>query len=78
MKVLKATEEQYNKLNGFTNGLHSLVFIKDADNNWITSESILTDENFYPILSDLIKLESIDFNPNIFVPGQESTEYVGS
>ena len=61
--VLKADEQQYNDLNGYTNGLQSLEFIKDADDNWIVSENVLSDPYFLPILPQLEELEVIPFNP---------------
>ena len=70
MKVLKATETQYNELNGYTNGLYSLIFIKDADENWITSERLLTDINFQEIWNSLSELEIINYKPKVIIPGQ--------
>ena len=65
MKVLKANNEQYNALNDYTNGNHILRFVKDADNNWIVGKSVLTDDKFIAIRSQLEQLEEIDYNPII-------------
>ena len=63
MKVLKATQEQYNELNGYRNGNSVLQFVKDAADNWIVGLSVLTDEAFLAIRPQLELLEEIDHNP---------------
>lgn len=63
MKVLKATEEQYTALNGFSNGPHVLKFILDADGFWIVGKSVLTDPAFLEIRPQLEQLQEIPFNP---------------
>jgi hypothetical protein len=63
MKVLKATTEQYNALNGYRNGNSVLQFVEDASGNWIVGKLVLTDEAFLAIRPQLEALEEIDFNP---------------
>ena len=65
MKVLKATEQEYNELNGYRNGNSVLEFVKDADGNWIVGKSVLSDIAFLPIRPQLEELEEIEFNPII-------------
>ena len=61
MKVLKATETQYNALDGYRNGNFVLKFAKDANDNWIVGKSVLTDPNFAAIHDQLNELEKIEF-----------------
>lgn len=63
--VLKATNEQYNSLNGRVNGNSKIQFIKDADGNWIVGKEVLTDPVWQVIWPDLNQLEEIPFNPVI-------------
>lgn len=63
IKVLKATEAQYNSFNGRVNGVHILQFVKDADNNWIIGKEVSTDSAWQAIWPDLNQLVEIDFNP---------------
>lgn len=65
MKVLKATELQYNELNGYRNGNSLLQFAKDANGNWVVGKSVLTDDAFLDIRSKLQELEEINHNPKI-------------
>ena len=65
MTVLRATQEQYNALNGYTNRNSRLQFVKDADNNWIVGKSVLTDDAFLAIRPQLEQLEEIPYNPVI-------------
>jgi hypothetical protein len=63
MKVLKATQSQYEALNGYTIKASQLLFIKDKFNNWIVGKEVLTDPNFSEIHSQLTQLQEIDFVP---------------
>jgi len=63
MKVLKANEAQYKKLNGFENLPYRLSFIKDANDNWIVGENVLKCDGFFKIMDKLKELEVIDYNP---------------
>lgn len=65
MQVLKATQEKYNALNGYTNRNSRLQFIKDASDNWIVGKSVLTDNAFLAIRPQLEQLEEIPYNPVI-------------
>lgn len=66
--VLKATNEQYNSLNKYKKGNNELSFIKDNDDNWIVSKSVLSDPMFIEIRSELEQLEEILYNPIILDP----------
>ena len=63
IQVLKATEEQYNFLNGLVKGSNKLEFIKDADDHWIVGKQVLNDPAWESIKAELLELEEIDFNP---------------
>ena len=63
MKVLKATTEQYNELNGYRNGNSVLQFVEDAAGNWIVGKSVLTDDAFISIRPQLEQIEEIEHNP---------------
>ena len=63
MKVLKATQSQYEALNGFQNGVHKIEFVKDADDNWILPVQVKENNAFGPIHEQLNELEEIDYNP---------------
>jgi hypothetical protein len=67
MKVLKATQNQYNLLNGFSNKNHVLKFEKDANDNWIVGTAVLENDNFLEIKEQLTKLFLIDYNPKIVI-----------
>lgn len=63
MIVLKATQEQYDNLNGYTNGSHVLEFIKDANSNWVVSANLLNEPIFEAIHDQLNELERIEYVP---------------
>ena len=63
IRVLKATNAQYNALNGTINGNSKLEFTKDADNNWIIGKEVLSDAKWQAIWPDLNQLVEIPFNP---------------
>lgn len=63
MKVLKATQPQYNALHGRVNGNSILKFTKDAGDNWIIGKEVLSDPIWKAIRPDLNQLVEIDFNP---------------
>lgn len=65
MKVLKATATQYKQLNGYTNGVSTLEFIQDNNNNWIVGTKVIENGNFLEIRKELLDLEEISFNPKI-------------
>ena len=63
MDVLKANTQQYEALNGFSNGNNYIDFIEDANDNWIIGKEILTDDEFLEIRNQLKQLEVIPYNP---------------
>ena len=63
MKVLKATFEQKETLEGtYLNGA-VLQFIQDKNDNWVVNESVLIDPCFEAIHAELSNLPEIDFEP---------------
>lgn len=63
MIVLKATTEQYNNINNYSNGSYVLQFIKDANDNWVVSENLLNEPVFEAIHDQLNELERIEYVP---------------
>jgi hypothetical protein len=63
MKVLKATQTQYEALNGYTIKASQLLFIKDKFNNWIVGKEVLNDPNFEEIQNELSQLKEINYEP---------------
>ena len=61
MMVLKATEEQYNSLNGYTNGASKLAFQLDGNNNYIIGRQVLFDDAFVEIRGKLQDLEEVEY-----------------
>jgi hypothetical protein len=61
IKVLKATEAQYQELNGYTKNQSQLLFIQDNFDNWIVGKEVLNDVNFLEIKPQLLELSEIDF-----------------
>jgi hypothetical protein len=61
MKVLRATEEQYLELNGYSNETSKLIFVKDGKNNWIVGLEVINDDIYNDIKSKLEELEIIDY-----------------
>ena len=68
MMVLKATTEQYNNINNYSNGSYVLQFIKDANDNWVVSENLLNEPVFGALHDQLNELERIEYEP---VPDSE-------
>lgn len=62
MEVLRATTEQYNKLNGYVNGLVVLEFVH-TDIGWIVGAGVLDNPDYSHIHDELSELEVIDYNP---------------
>jgi len=65
MDVLKANTQQYEALNGFSNGNNYIDFIEDADGNYTIGKEVLTDDIFLEIRDQLEQLEVIPYNPKI-------------
>ena len=63
MIVLKATQAQFDALDGYRNGDNLLKFAKDGNNNWIVGTAVLDDSAFAAILDQLNELERIDYVP---------------
>jgi len=61
--VLLATQEIYERLNGYVNGNSLLEFVQDGNNNWVVSEDVLNDEAFIHIREDLSALSVINYVP---------------
>jgi len=68
MIVLHPNTEQYNALNGFTNGSSILKFVKDGSNRCIVGLNVLTDPKFSAIHDQLNELERIEYTP---IPEEE-------
>jgi hypothetical protein len=63
MIVLHPNTEQYNALNGYTNGACRLEFVKDGAGKWFMTLDALTYEPFQPIYDQLNELERIEYTP---------------
>ena len=63
MIVLKATQTQYEALDGYRNGDNLLKFAKDGNDNWIVGTAVLDDPAFASIHDDLNELERIEYVP---------------
>lgn len=63
MKVLKATQEQKENIEGVYSNECEIRFILDLNNNWVVGTSVLTDNNFESVKNQLLELEQIDFEP---------------
>ena len=63
MIVLKATQAQYDALDGYQNGNNLLKFAKDGNDNWIVGTAVLTNSAFSEINSQLNNLEQIEYVP---------------
>ena len=61
MKVLKATQAQYDQLNGYEIGVSKLEFVKDGENNWIVGLEVIDNGNFLDIRNELLELEQIEY-----------------
>ena len=61
--VLLATQEIFDKLNGYKNGNSLLEFTQDANDNWVVGEEILNDVAFAEIHQDLQTLGKINYVP---------------
>ena len=61
MQVLRATQTQYEAMDGYISGASELRFGKDADGHWITGAAVLNDPPFAALPLD--ELIVIEFNP---------------
>lgn len=64
MVVLKANNEQYTSLNGYTNGVNKLEFVVDGGGNYIVGTEVLNDNAFLEIREQLLELEQINYIPH--------------
>jgi len=63
MKVLKATQQQADKLNGtYLNG-SQIEFEKDINANYVVNQNVLLDEDFIEIRNTLLNLPIIEYKP---------------
>ena len=63
MIVLKATQAQYEALDGYRNGDNLLKFAKGDNDNWIVGTAVLNDSAFAAIHDQLNALERIEYVP---------------
>ena len=63
--VLKATQTQFESLNGYKNGNNVLIFAKDGNDFWIVGLEVLKDSAFDAIHDQLNELERIEYVPKI-------------
>ena len=64
MKVLKATQEQYEQLEGVGEKNSLIKFLKDINDNWVTSTTTKTDKNYPKEACDLLLiLPEIEYEP---------------
>lgn len=63
MIVLKATQEQFNALNGYSNKRRKLNFGIDSNNNRVVGVGVLTNPYYKEIHDQLNELERIEYIP---------------
>ena len=64
MKVLKATEQQYNEINEVSKNYAYVKFIKDNFDNWVTSCNCKADKTYFiEVQVRLQLLEEIEYEP---------------
>jgi hypothetical protein len=61
--VLLATQEMFERLNGYKNGNSLLEFVQDENDNWVVGEEVLNDVAFADIHQELSTLDKIDYVP---------------
>lgn len=62
-KVLLATQEMFERLNGYKNGNSLLEFVQDENDNWVVGDEVLNDVAFAEIHEELSTLEKINYVP---------------
>ena len=62
MIVLSPNTEQYNALNGYTNGVFRLEFVKDGADRWFIGLDALTYEPFKALYCSVFGLKTIILN----------------
>lgn len=63
MKVLKATQQEAEKLNGIYLNNSILQFEIDANGNFVVNENVLLDNDFIEIRNNLLNLPLINYKP---------------
>jgi hypothetical protein len=63
MKVLVATIEQKQALEGIYKNAAVLQFIEDLNNNWVVNIPVISDDNFIEIRTQLEALPQIEYQP---------------
>lgn len=63
VKVLKATLEQKQSLEGVYEEGYVLEFVEDANGNWVVNDKVVTNGHFLAIREQLLALPIIDFIP---------------
>ena len=61
--VLLATQEIFDRLNGYKNGNSLLEFVQDGNDKWVVGEEVLNDVAFAEIHEDLQALDKINYVP---------------
>lgn len=61
--VLLATQEIFDRLNGYKNGNSLLEFVQDGNDNWVVGEEVLNDVAFAEIHEELSTLDKITYVP---------------
>jgi hypothetical protein len=61
--VLLATQEMFERLNGYKNGNSLLEFVQDENDNWVVGDEVLNDVAFAEIHEELSTLEKINYVP---------------
>lgn len=59
--VLSATTAQKNQLQGTYARGNQLVFIPDANGNWVVNQSVLTDPDFEQVRDELEALPIVEY-----------------
>jgi len=65
MKVLKATPEQKQALEGVYSQGAVLQFVQDINECWVVNTNVINDDRFVSIKEALEALPKIDFQPKI-------------
>lgn len=63
MTVLSATQEQFDNLNGYANGIHILRFSTDGSGGHVLGLNVLTDIAFIGVLPQLQQLTPVEYTP---------------
>jgi hypothetical protein len=64
-KVLVATQEQKESLEGFYEEGYELRFVQDAQDRWVVNDKVVTNGHFLSIRKQLQSLPLIDYQEKI-------------